>query len=162
LGNLSTPTDVQKLPMASHAKDGVRSCPRAGCGKSACPVRRAGCGNGATAGPLRHRQTKGAATDMLSLTPPRHISTLRTPDGWSRREADVANLGLGRLSWGVCGPCGHGSAKSASSRMSGRWPQAICLSPWTISVYSVAAGLHKLRREPMLYRSIRRGLPPPM
>jgi hypothetical protein len=27
LGNLSTPHDVQKLPMASHAKDGVRSCP---------------------------------------------------------------------------------------------------------------------------------------
>ena len=38
LGNLSTPNEVQKLPMASHAKDGVRSCPRAGCGKSACPV----------------------------------------------------------------------------------------------------------------------------
>src|SRR5271165_1833104 len=38
LGNLSTPHDVQKLPMAPHAKDGVRSCPRAGCGKSACPV----------------------------------------------------------------------------------------------------------------------------
>src|SRR5271166_2524646 len=33
-----TSNDVQKLPMASHAKDGVRSCPRAGCGKSACPV----------------------------------------------------------------------------------------------------------------------------
>src|ERR1700682_5639471 len=27
--------------------------------------------------PLRHRQTKGAATDMLYLTPPRHILTLR-------------------------------------------------------------------------------------
>ena len=26
--------------------------------------------------PLRHRQTKGAATDMFNLTPPRHISTL--------------------------------------------------------------------------------------
>ena len=26
--------------------------------------------------PLRHRQTKGAETDMLSLPPPRHISTL--------------------------------------------------------------------------------------
>ena len=26
--------------------------------------------------PLRHRQTKGAATDMFCLTPPRHISTL--------------------------------------------------------------------------------------
>jgi hypothetical protein len=26
--------------------------------------------------PLRHRQTKGAATDMFSLQPPRHIPTL--------------------------------------------------------------------------------------
>jgi hypothetical protein len=54
---------------------GVRSCPRAGCGRSACPVRRAGCGNGDTATPLRHRQTKEAETDMCSLKPPRHIST---------------------------------------------------------------------------------------
>src|SRR5271166_3332301 len=36
-----------------------------------------GCGNGATAKPLRHRQTKGAATDMLNLKPPRHTPTLR-------------------------------------------------------------------------------------
>jgi len=39
---------------------------------SAHPV----CGNGATVEPLRHRQTKGAATDMFGLQPPRHISTL--------------------------------------------------------------------------------------
>jgi hypothetical protein len=26
--------------------------------------------------PVRHRQTKGAATDMFDLQPPRHISTL--------------------------------------------------------------------------------------
>jgi hypothetical protein len=26
---------------------------------------------------VRHRQTKGAATDMFDLQPPRHISTLR-------------------------------------------------------------------------------------
>ena len=57
--------------------EGVRSCPRAGCRKSACPVRSGGCGNGATAEPLRHRQTKGAATDMPSLTPPRHTPILR-------------------------------------------------------------------------------------
>jgi len=55
---------------------GVRSCPRAGCGKSARPVRWAGCGNGATVEPLRHRQTKGAETDMSDLQKPRHISTL--------------------------------------------------------------------------------------
>jgi hypothetical protein len=29
---------------------------------------------------LRHRQTKGAATDMFYLTPPRHISTLPNCD----------------------------------------------------------------------------------
>ena len=28
------------------------------------------------ADPLRHRQTKGAATDMVDLTPPRHVPTL--------------------------------------------------------------------------------------
>jgi hypothetical protein len=29
---------------------------------------------------LRHRQPKGAATDMFSLQPPRHISTLPYPE----------------------------------------------------------------------------------
>jgi len=29
--------------------------------------------------PLRHRQTKEAATDMFNLTPPRHISTYMRP-----------------------------------------------------------------------------------
>jgi len=56
--------------------EGVKSCPRAGCGKSACPVRWAGCGNGATARLLGHRQTKRAGTDKPDLLPPRHISTL--------------------------------------------------------------------------------------
>jgi len=28
------------------------------------------------ADPLRHRQTNGAATDMVDLTPPRHFPTL--------------------------------------------------------------------------------------
>src|SRR5438270_11892577 len=41
---------------------------------------RAGCGNGVMADPLRHRQTKGAATDMVDLTPPRHIPTLPRAD----------------------------------------------------------------------------------
>src|SRR5664279_4290411 len=39
-------------------------------------VSMSGCGNGAMVEPLRHRQTKGAATDMFYLTLPRHISTL--------------------------------------------------------------------------------------
>src|SRR5882672_6342890 len=32
--------------------------------------------------PLRHRQTKGAATDMFYLRPPRHISTLPIASVW--------------------------------------------------------------------------------
>ena len=51
---------------------GRATCRRA----SPRPYRRAGCGNGVTATPLRHRQTKEAATDMFNLPPPRHISTL--------------------------------------------------------------------------------------
>jgi hypothetical protein len=38
-------------------------------------LRRRGCGNGATAEPLTHRQTKGAGTDIPSLTLPRHTPT---------------------------------------------------------------------------------------
>jgi hypothetical protein len=45
---------------------------------------------------LRHRQTKEAATDMFSLQPPRHISTLpiamhrgSMADGRFRSEADI-------------------------------------------------------------------------
>jgi hypothetical protein len=30
--------------------------------------------------PVRHRQTKGAATDMFDLQPPRHTSTLPRAD----------------------------------------------------------------------------------
>jgi hypothetical protein len=52
---------------------------------------------------LRHRQTKGAATDMFYLTPPRHISTL--PQGGhsairSSQEARLHHSGVGPLS--VC------------------------------------------------------------
>jgi hypothetical protein len=32
--------------------------------------------------PLRHRQTKEAATDMFDLQPPRHISTLHYPEAF--------------------------------------------------------------------------------
>jgi hypothetical protein len=35
--------------------------------------------------PLRHRQTKGAATAMFYLTPPRHISTLP----WLRENSEI-------------------------------------------------------------------------
>ena len=49
------------------------SCPRAGCGKSARPFDE-GVWNRATWA-LRHRQTKGAATDMPNLKPPRQTLT---------------------------------------------------------------------------------------
>ena len=39
---------------------------------------------------LRRRTERGGKTDMLDLQPPRHTSTLRIPDGSSRREADIA------------------------------------------------------------------------
>jgi hypothetical protein len=42
------------------------------------------------ADPLRHRQTKGAATDMVDLTPPRHISTLPVDAPFQARE----NVGI--------------------------------------------------------------------
>src|SRR5260370_1487325 len=44
--------------------EGVKSCPRAQCGKSARFVRLEGCGNGTTAEPLRPRQTKEAETGI--------------------------------------------------------------------------------------------------
>src|SRR5450631_497127 len=51
--------------------EGVKSCPRAGCGRSARPVRRAATGNGAMAWLVGHREPKGAETEMPRLSPPR-------------------------------------------------------------------------------------------
>ena len=48
--------------------------------------------------PLRHRQTKGAATDMPDLTPPRHIPTLPIllkKSGDANWTKDVSDVGLG-------------------------------------------------------------------
>ena len=40
--------------------------------------------------PLRHRQTKGAETDMPGLPPPRHFPTLpNLPIRWPRPEGQV-------------------------------------------------------------------------
>src|SRR6266550_7702984 len=53
--------------------------------------------------PLRHRQTKGAATDMSYLMPPRHISTLprrpslahrRSLKAWAHRSAGWYEAGF--------------------------------------------------------------------
>src|SRR6202790_5067177 len=94
---IGKPINSNKCPEAADgvARESVRSCPRAGCGKSACPVRRAGCGNGAMVEPLRHRQTKGAATHMFYLTHPPHISTLHFSDT-PRQPDDVRSPGQSR------------------------------------------------------------------
>ena len=53
--------------------------------------------------PMRHRQTKGAATDMFNLQPPRHISTLpdcyrigasRRTSKWAKRRHRTGSLKL--------------------------------------------------------------------
>ena len=46
-------------------------------------------------GLLGHRQTKGAATDIPSLPPPRHISTLPTPGFGRNRPADKSDRSFG-------------------------------------------------------------------
>ena len=49
---------------------------RAGSSKAFLSPPTGECGNGARVEPVRHRQTKGAATDMFGLQPPRHTPTL--------------------------------------------------------------------------------------
>jgi hypothetical protein len=48
--------------------------------------------------PVRHRQTKEAATDMFSLQPPRHISTL--PSAAVRGSAAMRRLSEQNLTFG--------------------------------------------------------------
>ena len=48
--NGSDPPGGVPRPVATPTRRGVRPCPRAVCGRSACTVRRAGCGNGARLG----------------------------------------------------------------------------------------------------------------
>src|SRR5215472_16165335 len=75
----------------------------------------AGCGNGATAEPVRHRQTKGAATDMFDLQPPRHISTLRNLDAQEGPDEDPVSTPSGHsdnaayfLNYAPCSRLGTG------------------------------------------------------
>src|SRR5215813_7267305 len=50
---------------------------------------------------MRHRQTKGAATDMFDLPPLRHISTLRTsPVAGRPAEGSPDGTDSGRSAWG--------------------------------------------------------------
>src|SRR6516225_2818085 len=93
--------------------------------------------------PVRHRQTKGAATDMFNLQPPRHISTLRispiapeprrrfldrTDTGRSALVAGSAQLG-GELSFGpvaiLSHTCSHVLLEAIKKR---RYPTVIATS----------------------------------
>src|SRR5215472_12312453 len=47
--------------------------------------------------PLRHRQTKGAATDMPGLLPPRHIPTLPVDAPFQARENVGVVVARGRM-----------------------------------------------------------------
>ena len=76
----SNSNEVQKLQMALHAKDGGRSVREPDAENPHVRFDERGVVTERTAEPLRHRQTKGAGTDMLSLTSPRHISTLPIRD----------------------------------------------------------------------------------
>src|ERR1700719_1543812 len=51
-----------------------------------------GCGNGVRVEPVRHRQTKEAATDMFDLQPPRHISVSKCFPSYNSK-ADIARYG---------------------------------------------------------------------
>src|SRR6266403_4859498 len=96
--------------------------------------------------PLRHRQTKGAATDMFYLTPPRHISTL-----------PIASLsGRPLLFWfldaGMTNPstrCGGRRPKSAKARSRGKlgtgWQRVL----WRINVEQMSreAVTKRMQRE---------------
>src|SRR5271166_3044120 len=85
LGNLSTPHDVQKLPMASHATDGVRSCPRAGCGNPhvrLCVQRRLACSAGERPAGARIR------SPVVWIAGWRETKTLKPIDNVSLREDD--------------------------------------------------------------------------
>src|SRR5258706_2286698 len=65
--------------------------------------------------PLRHRQTKGAATDMFFLTPPRHISTLHKADLASLL---VRSVHRGKADFGIRAPVQKGPTTD-----SGRLPE---------------------------------------
>ena len=70
--------------------------------------------------PLRHRQTKGAETDMPRLPPPRHIPTL--PRLCENLVICLISSGKGRYGHGVqrLAPSSAGQAKIASYKVEGQ------------------------------------------
>src|SRR5580693_6957303 len=85
------------------------------------------------ADPLRHRQTKGAATDMVDLTPPRHIPTLPRagPDGGTKRQI----LSTRQAAQQIFGTAVKGEVR----RMRRRPRSAPSCDSWTATAAPVAA-----------------------
>src|SRR6266576_1251478 len=83
--------------------------------------------------PLRLRQTKGAATDMFYLTPPRHISTLPQPSGATRRTAIGLILGAPLL-----GACAGGAGSLFNSQAG---PSGPAEQPAAVGTGHVKVGL---------------------
>jgi hypothetical protein len=83
------------------------------------------------ADPLRHRQTKGAATDMVDLTPPRHIPTLPTAaDSRTIKDGPQSLRVFGRLP--VTGVKGR---TEAGVRKASREETAEEFAPTLVSLY---------------------------
>src|ERR1035437_5757558 len=84
--------------------------------------------------PLRHRQTKGAATDMFYLTPPRHISTLP-------RLCENSDVGLARrtfvsIRWNKKRTAVSGSGVSDANRRHFRTQSCIAINVFRSSAIS--------------------------
>src|ERR1700687_133557 len=80
--------------------------------------------------PVRHRQTKGAETDMFDLQPPRHTSTLHnsTIDERARRLVgrDIQKVEFGwPLGMPYCRPLGQGLWEVRSDLSGGRIARVI-------------------------------------
>ena len=101
------------------------------------------------ADPLRHRQTKGAATDMVDLRPPRHIPTLPAP-AKGRFAAVTAVRGPIPDVGGAPGRSGHGveqrlcflSLISGASPPNWCWPTLLPTSPERTSSSTAASSIY--------------------
>jgi hypothetical protein len=89
---------------------------------------------------VRHRQTKGAATDMFDLQPPRHISTLRLAAG-----------AVGAAKRPVLAPFASFETTPLNRRVGGELPFPICLlsdAHKSKAVYRVKRGITWRRHSP--------------
>src|SRR5215467_462978 len=80
--------------------------------------------------PLRHRQTKGAETDMSDLQKPRHISTLPFAS-FSSPARDVCLSSETHRENAPCGPATYGSYFLRDGSL-GRWEHASVLGRYDL------------------------------